>query len=382
MNVLSASFLRRSLAVFSVAFSVVAVAGPPADISKVDRNMEIKSVSARNAVWYDPAKPPFRIGGLNWFPANGKYRRLPESTKLPSAVDNLAFCTTGVTAAFRTDSKRVLLEVKHSVPYSGMWHMSPVARSGFDIYSGGPGKWYTCGVSRFKNERTVIFSNGDGKTVREFLVNFPLYNGVDSIRIGLDEGAKLLPPSPYASPKRIVAYGGSVMQGACASRPGRAFMNIIGRHFNLEVINLGFSGSSRFEPVMGEMTAAVEDPALVIVEGDRNAGWKRVRELEPEFITAIRKKHPGVPIVVMQGNPWWEPDPNRPRIIAEQRAFMEKMGKDDPDLYWWDCTDFIGPDHAECLVDGKHPTDLGFQRMADHMIPLMEELLKKYRVLP
>ena len=100
MNVLSASFLRRSLAAFSVAFSVAAVAGPPADISKVDRNMEIKSVSARNAVWYDPAKPPIRIGGLNWFPANGKYRRLPESTKLPSAVDNLAFCTTGVTAAY------------------------------------------------------------------------------------------------------------------------------------------------------------------------------------------------------------------------------------------------------------------------------------------
>ena len=95
------------------------------------------------------------------------------------------------------------------------------------------------------------------------MINLPIYNGVRSIRIGLDEGATLLPPSPYASPKRIVTYGGSVMQGACASRPGRAFMNIIGRHFNLEVINLGFSGSSRFEPIMAELTAEVENPAVV-----------------------------------------------------------------------------------------------------------------------
>ena len=49
--------------------------------------------------------------------------------------------------------------------------------------------------------------------------------------------------------------GDSVMQGACASRPGRAFVNIIGRHFNLEVVNPGFSGSSRFEPLMAEQRA-------------------------------------------------------------------------------------------------------------------------------
>ena len=83
----------------------------------------------------------------------------------------------------------------------------------------------------------------------------------------------------------------------------------------------------------------------------------------------------------MQGNPWWKPDPNRPKIVAEQKAFMAKMQPNDPDLYWWDCSDFTGPDHTEALVDGKHPTDLGFQRMVDHMIPLMTPLLKKYGVI-
>ena len=378
------SLLPRTLllsAVFSVPQAQTAPPAPADDLAKVDRHMAVKTVSAKGVIWHDPAHAPFRIGGLNWFRTNGLYRRLPVTEGIPPAVDKLAHCTTAVTIAFRTDSSRVLVELHHATPYSGHWHMSPVGKSGIDLYAGGPGKWRTVGVSRFKDNRTGLFKVSGKRELREFMIDLPLYNGIKSIRIGLDEGATILPPSPYASSKRIVAYGGSVMQGACASRPGRAFMNIIGRHFNLEIVNLGFSGSSRFEPIMAELTAAVDDPAVVIVEGDRNAGWKRVRDLEPAFIAAIRKKHPGVPIVVMQGNPWWEPDPNRARIMEEQRAFMERMRKSDPDLYWWDCTDFIGPDHAECLIDGKHPTDLGFQRMADHMIPLLDALLKKYQVM-
>lgn len=354
---------------------------PEMDISKIDRHMAIKEAATSGIEWYNPANPPFRISGLPWFAENGLYRRLPKVNNLPDGVEKLAGCTTAVTLAFQTDSTRVLLDVRLNVPYSGMWHMSPTGRSGFDLYIGGPGKWYSAGVSRFKNNRTELFSAGGEKKMREYLINFPLYNGVKYIRVGLDRGAKILPPSPYASPKRIVIYGGSTVQGACASRPGRAFMNIIGRHFNLEVINLGFSGSSRFEPIMAEMTGSVDNPAVILVEGDRNAGIHRVRNLEPGFISAIRRRHPGVPIVVMQGNPWWNHDPNRRLIMEAQRAFVSKMQKDDPDLYWWDCSDFLGKDFTECTVDGKHPTDLGFQRMAQQMISRLDPILKKYHVI-
>ena len=365
-----------------VAAATAMSAAEKLDIAKIDRNMAVKTVSYRDIQWFDPAEAPFRLSGLNWFKQNKLYRRLPKIEGIPAAVEKLACCTTAVTLSFKSDAKRIVIEAVPATQTVQMWHMPSTAVRSFDIYVGGPGKWYTAGISRFVRNRAELFKSPTGeREMREFLINFPLYNGVEKIRIGVDKGAKILPPTPYASPKRIVAYGGSVMQGACASRPGRAFMNIIGRHFNLEVINLGFSGSSRLEPIMAKLTAEVENPALVIVEGDRNAGWQRVRDLEPAFIATIRKKHPGVPIVVMQGNPWWKPDPNRAKIVAEQKAFMAKMQPNDPDLYWWDCSDFTGPDHAEALVDGKHPTDLGFQRMVDHMIPLMEPLLKKYGVI-
>ena len=365
-----------------VAAATAMSAAEKLDIAKIDKNMAVKTVSYKDIQWFDPAEAPFRLSGLNWFKENKLYRRLPKIKGIPEGVERLACCTSAVTVSFKSDANRIVIEAVPATGVVQMWHMPSTAVRSFDLYVGGPGKWYTAGISRFMRNRGELFkSPTDKREMREFLINFPLYNGVEKLRIGVDKGAKILPPTPYASPKRIVAYGGSVMQGGCASRPGRAFMNIIGRHFNLEVVNLGFSGSSRFEPIMAKLTSEVENPALVIVEGDRNAGWQRVRDLEPEFITTIRKKHPGVPIVVMQGNPHWGADRGRPKIMAEQKAFMARMQPNDPDLYWWDCTDFIGPDHTECLVDGKHPTDLGFQRMADHMIELMTPLLKKYQVI-
>ena len=365
-----------------VAAAAAVSAAEKLDIAKIDKNMAAKTVSYKDIQWFDPAEAPFRLSGLNWFKENKLYRRLPKIEGIPEGVEKLAVCTTAVTVSFKSDAKRVVIDATPATSVTQMWHMPSTGVKGFDLYTGGPGKWYTVGISRSVRNRAELYkSPTDKREMREFLLNFPLYNGVAKIRIGVDKGAKILPPTPYASPKRIVAYGGSVMQGGCASRPGRAFMNIIGRHFNLEVVNLGFSGSSRFEPIMAKLTAEVENPGLVIVEGDRNAGWQRVRDLEPAFIAAIRKKHPGVPIVVMQGNPWWGPDPNRPKIVAEQKALIAKMQPNDPDLYWWDCTDFTGPDHTEALVDGKHPNDLGFQRMVDHMIPLMTPILKKYGVI-
>ena len=375
---------RAALLTLTLAAGSASFGAPVTEIGKIDRNMAVKTTVSEGIRWYDPAEAPFRLGGLNWFRENRLYRRLPVRSDLPKGPAALAHCTTGVTLGFRTNSRRIQLDVRETVRFSGLPHMPATGRSGFDLYVGGPGKWRIAGVSIFKpkSDRVELFADKGKPAMREFLLNFPLYNGVEEIRIGLDENAEVLPPTPYASPKRIVAYGGSVMQGACASRPGRAFMNIIGRHFNLEVVNLGFSGSSYFEPVMGELTAAVERPAVVILEGDRNAGWKRIRELEPAFIETIRKKHPGVPIVVMNGNPWWgERDLARERNLAEQRAFFERMSQSDPDLIFWDCVDFIGPDHGECLVDGKHPSDLGFYRMSEHMIRLLTPILKKYKVI-
>lgn len=52
---------------------------------------------------------------------------------------------------------------------------------------------------------------------------------------------------PRINQKPIVVYGTSITQGACASRPGMAWTNIVQRHIECPMINMGFSGNGKLE---------------------------------------------------------------------------------------------------------------------------------------
>lgn len=67
--------------------------------------------------------------------------------------------------------------------------------------------------------------------MRNLALNLPLYQGVEEIWIGLDEGASVMAPPGYASGKKVIFYGTSVTQGGCASRPGMAYPNIFSSRF-------------------------------------------------------------------------------------------------------------------------------------------------------
>jgi hypothetical protein len=56
---------------------------------------------------------------------------------------------------------------------------------------------------------------------------------------------------------------------------------------------------------------------------------------------------------------------------------VEKIRKDgDNNIYFVDGSKMLGDDFYECSVDGSHPSDLGFYRMAQGMIPVLKEILK------
>ena len=350
---------------------------------RLDANMAVPEVTEEGIAWYDPGQAPFRIGGFPWYAQDKVFRRLPVSPShpLPSAVDKLADCTAGGTVAFRSTSSRVLVKVVLTSKSDGMFHMAPTGKSGFDLYVGAPGMQKTAGVTMMGEGVTEyqaqLFSGG--QDWNEFTLNFPLYNGVKSLRIGLAEGAKVAPPSPYAGPGKVIIYGGSTVQGACASRPGRYHMSIVGRRLNREVVNLGFSGNGKLEPELAEVMAQIAAPAILIVEGERNARYEGVVERLEAFLRILRRRHPGVPMVVMSANrrgSEWRVPGDRPRILAFQQDLVAWLRAQDPDLHLFDSTSLLGDDFYECSVDGSHPTDLGFQRMADGLAPFLAGLLK------
>ncbi len=84
---------------------------------------------------------------------------------------------------------------------------------------------------------------------REYAAYLPLYNGVQSMSIGVEKTATFEGLAPR--PKPIVFYGTSITHGACASRPGMVHTAILGRKLDLPVVNLGFSGNGRMDQAVG-----------------------------------------------------------------------------------------------------------------------------------
>jgi hypothetical protein len=66
----------------------------------------------------------------------------------------------------------------------------------------------------------------------EVTINFPTYDGVKNIQLGFVPGSEILPPSQFKNPDPIGFYGSSITQGGCASRPGNAYTNILGRRMD------------------------------------------------------------------------------------------------------------------------------------------------------
>ncbi len=145
--------------------------------------------------------------------------------------------------------------------------------SGFDLFAGPAGKppFFRKAFMPENGRREV---SGEvflpGREERDILLNFPLYNGVQEIAVGLPPDSWLKPPSPFRFPSPVVFYGSSITQGGCASRPGNAYPAIVCRELNADMFNLGFTGNAKGEPEMAAYIAGLDMSALVL-DYDYNA---------------------------------------------------------------------------------------------------------------
>jgi lysophospholipase L1-like esterase len=55
----------------------------------------------------------------------------------------------------------------------------------------------------------------------------------------------------------------------------------------------------------------------------------------------------------------------------------ERKSAGDENIYFLDGSEVLGDDYDECTVDGSHPTDLGSARIADALLPAIEDILAK-----
>ena len=359
------------------------------DIEKIDRYMQRNKIDPSGLRWFDPKNGEFEVSGFYWFSSEKRYHRFPrkmEKVELRPALHQLAVCTSGGQLRFRTDSRRIVISVKNTSNISSAT-MADTGRSGFDLYTGKPGSelfWDAAKPIPGKSEYAAEVFQTKNKKMRDFRLNFPLYNGVSELAVALEQDAALKPPTPLPVKKPIVIYGTSITQGGCASRPGSAFTNRLSRELQAEFLNFGFSGHGQNDPEIAELLAEIKDPAMYIIDSEANSvSAEKVRERVPRFLDILRRNHPDTPIVIVTKVPYGpRPSQNIPSLKEDfRKIYQDRKKAGDKNLYFVDGTDFWPvEDYTENTIDGAHPTDLGFARMTKKLKPVLLKLLKKYQL--
>jgi hypothetical protein len=350
-------------------------------IEDVDRNFVPQKIGDIDLVFGDISNKPFEVSGLAWFDRERKYCRLPEARlgETNEGVRGLAWHTSGAMVRFKTNSKT--LAIKYELwSEDDMSHMPRTGISGFDVYKGvGKDKRFKAVSTPEVKKKTIeaLLIRGESGKLEEWSFNFPLYNGVMQVQIGLDPDSLIEPPTPYSIPEPILFYGSSITQGGCASRPGNAYTHILCRWLDANMLNFGFSGSAKAEPVMAELMGSIEMSAFVY-DYDHNAPSVEYLEKTHEpFFKLMRQAKPDVPII-MVGRPDFYADSTecckRREII--QNTYENALKSGDRLVYYIDNELLFGSeDRDSCTVDGCHPNDLGFMRMAEVIYPVLRRAL-------
>lgn len=325
------------------------------------------------------------------------YARLPRYVKdsIPEGRElwDRQQCSSGIGVRFATNSTRI--GCKYTLYWdTHMIHMADTGLKGTDLYIlEGDSVWRHVNTNRpyvkkdengnkTKLVESTYVSNLDGK-MHEYVIYFPLYDGIEDFSVKVDSGAVITKGSPEVinANRRIVAYGTSILQGGCASRTGMAATNIIGRELNCEVVNLGFSGEGKQDTYIARAMATIPDVDVFLLDPVPNCTEMMCDTLTYNFVKTLRALRPDVSIVMLEGPiyPYARYDSFFGKYLPKKnnafRRNYERLKAENPNnLYYVTSEGLDGPED-DGTVDGIHLTDLGFLHYANKMIPILRPLL-------
>lgn len=351
--------------------------------------------SAQSIKWWNPAKATYPvIEGRAWHTNLVRpYDRLPAKAEkmVRDAVWSLGQNTAGEYIKFKTNATEITVRYQITKNKS-MDHMPATGVSGVDLYGlDANNNWqWIRGAFSFGDTVQYKFTNVISPVpFKEFRLYLPLYNIPKWMQVGVPDG-KSFTPIEVSKEQPLVLYGTSIMQGACASRPGLAWTNILGRKLNLPIINLGFSGNGRLElPVIDLINET--NARLFVLDCQPNLVDKKAYsggEIENRIrssVKSLQTHHPDVPILLVEhccGVPEVGVDTtyfNRYKwsseVMNKTFAAMKKEGIKNIHLL---TAKEIGFDAAS-TVDGTHPTDIGMMKYADAYEKVIKGILGRRR---
>jgi lysophospholipase L1-like esterase len=370
---------RRFLTVVS---SAAAAAGLRADRAFAQTQPATTQASAvpADVQWYDVRD--WGVEGRGFSDTAAYYDRLPMRAAgvVREAVWNLSRNTAGMSSRFETDSATIFVRYGLTGSMLAMAHMPATGVSGVDLYAKLDGVWRWC-ATHFPKSQTIEAQLVSGLPVgnRAYQLNLPLYNGVSSLEVGVLPGA-MFTPTPPREAAPILFYGTSITQGGCASRPGLAFTNILGRRLDRPMLNFGFSGNGHTEVEVGQFLCELK-PAIFVLDCMANTLSEVMHDRTVAVVKQFRAARTETPVLLLEDRTWASGS-LAPGILkasarnrTELRRAFETLKVDGvANLHYRIGDDLIGSD-GEGTVDGSHPNDLGMMRYADALEPELRKLL-------
>lgn len=348
---------------------------------------QVYGLSAQT-VWHNPAVDSLLpIQGRCWNrEIGGRYQRLPQRafSEVRKPVWDLSLQTAGLYIKFYTNATSVQVKYQVTGGFS-MPHMPATGVSGVDLYTMDcDGRQYWCsgnyqfGDTIFYTYKNLTYRNTHDLG-NEYTLYLPLYNGVKSLQIGVPEGCRFDFVRPSGE-KPVVVYGTSIAQGACASRPGMAWTNILQRKLDIPVVNLGFSGNGQLDEGFFRLLSEI-DAAMYVIDCMPNMTNDRVALIRSRLekgISILRSKSQA-PILLVEHDGYMGYFASDKRLMdfkqpnEQLRAVYESLKDKIKGLYYLTFEE-LGLS-MDSQVDGVHATDLGMQQYADAYIRKISDIL-------
>lgn len=337
-------------------------------------------------------------GGLKWFdvadfPIHGRafadrkapFDRLPARAEgvVRKEVWDLSRHGAGMCVRFATAGQEIHVRYRLTSKSLALPHMPATGFSGIDLYGLDGARWRWLGVARPTSQQVeaqLLEGAPATETPRPFQLWLPLYNGVESLQVGVPEGHDVAPIARVEGHKPIVCYGTSILQGASASRPGMAWAAIVARALDREVCNFGFSGNGRMEEEVARFLCEI-DAAAFVVDCLPNMTAELVAERTAPLVRQLRAARSDAPILLVEDRTFagaWLSDERRKQHERRRAALRDAYARLQADgvqgLRLLSGNDLIGDDD-EGTTDGSHPNDLGMMRQADKVAAALRPLL-------
>ena len=365
---------------------------------------------------FDPIDVGAEVHGSGWESLAGRFVRLEDSAEglVRKPVWDLSRNSAGLSLVFRSNTRR--LELSFDVfGWKGMNHMPATGVSGVDLFAYKPdGEELWCAAKfmpQFKEEYIEVpaqtssaqTSSAQARTVRvtrvaysfeqidyeegceeyEWHLYLPLYNTVENFRMAVEEGCRL-EWVPRDERQPIVVYGTSIAQGACATRPGMAWTNLVERELRYPVVNLGFSGNGKLEAELFALLDQIDAGVYII---DCLPNIKVTDNFEEKLEAGIKllREHHSCPILVVDHSGHTTERTNLSRCFPDelnrrQAALVKRLRKEGIKQLYYLTRNEIAWD-KDSMVEGIHPNDRGMMQQAEAVCGKLRQIDRRCREL-